>query len=216
MMAEVVVDVLNSALGVTEDFGSDAPPGSRAIEIGSSFVRNPNLAHVFRVFGRPDRNLACDCERELEPTLPQALYLMTDSTVLAKMQAAALSIAKGKAAKQPPKGKAKVNANLKLKLGKGLALPPQDGRLAKLLNSNFTDDRILDELFLATLTRYPTAAERKYFADYRAARKPPTPPSDENPKAKKRWAQEMKTQRQAVFTDALWALLNTREFILNH
>ena len=57
MMAEVVVDVLDSALGVPEDFGTDAPPGSRAIEVGSSRVHNANLAYAFRTFGRPTADL---------------------------------------------------------------------------------------------------------------------------------------------------------------
>src|SRR5262249_855094 len=39
-MAEVVLDVLNSALGVAERFGPDAPAESRAIEIGSSRLQN--------------------------------------------------------------------------------------------------------------------------------------------------------------------------------
>src|SRR5262249_22653335 len=34
MMAEVVVDVLNDALGTTENFGNDVRPNSRGIEIG--------------------------------------------------------------------------------------------------------------------------------------------------------------------------------------
>ena len=39
MMAEVVVDVLNAALGVAGDFGPDAPPGGRAIEVATNRVR---------------------------------------------------------------------------------------------------------------------------------------------------------------------------------
>src|SRR5439155_24565486 len=60
MMAEVVVDVLNSALGVTETFGpNDAPAGRKVIEVGSSRIQNGNLAYVLRIFGRPPRTSAC-------------------------------------------------------------------------------------------------------------------------------------------------------------
>jgi hypothetical protein len=157
LMAEAVVDVLNSALGVGEDLGRapDVPPGIRAVEVGPSRVRNGNLAYVFRIFGRPPRSQACDCERAMEPALPQALYLMTDQVVLQKIR---------------------------------------QGRLARLLRSDKSDAAILDELFLATLSRYPTRAEKDHFDKYRQAGK----------------------GRQAVFTDTLWALINTREFILNH
>ena len=81
MMAEVVVDVLNSALGVTENVGQGCA-GRRSAPSRSapSRVQNPNLAYIFRIFGRPARSTACDCERSMEPALPQTLYLMTDAT----------------------------------------------------------------------------------------------------------------------------------------
>jgi hypothetical protein len=170
MMAEVVVDVINAALGATENFGGaavnpnakvrvgkDVRPGSHAIEVGATTLQNPTVAYAFRIFGRPPRSAACDCERAMEPALPQKLYLMTDTNVLAKLQA-------------------------------------PTGRLQTLLKSDKSDAQILDELFLATLTRLPTATERQRFADYR----------------------QTVTDRRAAFTDTLWALINTREFILNH
>src|SRR5262249_6897276 len=82
LLAEVVVDVLNSALGTREDFGPDAPPGSRAVELAPNRVRAPHLARAFRVFGRPLRTSTCDCERPLEPAVPQTLFLMADPVVL--------------------------------------------------------------------------------------------------------------------------------------
>lgn len=85
MMAEVVVDVLNDALGTTESFGNEAPAGCRAIEVGSSRLQNQTVAYAFRIFGRPPRTLACDCERTMEPGLPQKLYLMADSSIQTKL-----------------------------------------------------------------------------------------------------------------------------------
>jgi hypothetical protein len=157
MLAEVVVDVLNAAAGTTENFGQDARPGCRAVEVGASRVQNPTVAYAFRTFGRPPRTSACDCERALEPALPQKLFLMTDPSLQDKFKA--------------PKG-----------------------RLKELLESKKSDDEILEELFLATLTRYPTDADKDVFARYRKAAK----------------------DRQAAFDGTLWALVNTREFILNH
>src|SRR5262249_40019927 len=78
LMAEVVCDALSEAGGVREDFGPDAPPGSRAIEVATNRVRDRHLATVFRLFGRPERTAPCDCERSAEPALPQTLFLMTD------------------------------------------------------------------------------------------------------------------------------------------
>jgi Protein of unknown function (DUF1549)/Protein of unknown function (DUF1553)/Bacterial Ig-like domain (group 2) len=158
MMAEVVVDVLNDALGAKEDFGKDvAPPNVRAIEVGSSRVANGNLNYAFRIFGRPPRTTACDCERAMEPALPQKLYFMVDQAVLAKVRA--------------PKS-----------------------RLQQLLDAKKTDAEIADELFLATLSRTPTEKERALVAERIKQSK----------------------NRAEAFTDVAWALINTREFVLNH
>ncbi|HEV3118590.1 MAG TPA: DUF1553 domain-containing protein, partial [Gemmataceae bacterium] len=155
MMAEVVLDILNDALGVPEKFGPDAPSDCRALEMGVSRVQNGNLAYAFRIFGRSPRTAACDCQRALDPALPQTLYRMTDQGIIDKLQKCRLQI---------------------------------------LLTSGRSDDEALEEIFLAALTRWPTDAEKKAFENYRQGKK----------------------DRQAAFTDALWALINTREFILNH
>jgi len=150
--------VINSGLGVQEKFGAEIKTGSRAIEVGAStLVQSPNVTYAFRIFGRPPRTSACDCERAMEPALPQRLFLMTDQSLLAKFN------------------------------------DPQ-GRLSNLIKSKLNNDEILDELFLATLSRYPTDRDRKAFAGHL----------------------QTAASRQAVFTDTLWALINTREFILNH
>ena len=156
MMAEVVVDVLDDAVGVKEKFGNDAPPDCRAIEVGASRV-NGAVALAFRVFGRPPRTTACDCERASDPGLTQKLFLMADDTLVAKLNA-------------------------------------QDNRLRQLLADHKEDNEALDELFLATVTRFPTDKEREKFNGYRATHK----------------------DRRAAFADAMWALVNTSEFILNH
>jgi hypothetical protein len=157
MMAEVMVDVLNEALGATENFGADMPAGSRAIEVGASRVQNNLLNYAFRIFGRPPRTTACDCERAMEPALPQKLFLMADPTVQQKMQS------------------------------------PQ-GRVRKLLAEQTDDNKVLDELFLATVSRLPTAKDRALFAEVRAGGK----------------------DRQTVVLDTMWALINTNEFVFNH
>jgi hypothetical protein len=170
LMAEVVVDVLNAALGVEERWGPEHPVGARAIEIGSSRVQNGAVAYAFRVFGRPPRTTACDCERAVDPGLPQKLYLMADPVLLGKLRGSR--------------------------------------RVAVLLAQKKSDNEILEELFLATLSRPPTAAERKRFAAHREE-------EIELPAGKGK-ARKGIAPRQAVFDDALWALLNTTEFIFNH
>jgi hypothetical protein len=201
LMAEVAVDVLNCALGVTETFKGDAPPGSRAIEVGASRLQTSGLAYAFRVFGRSQRTSACDCDRSTEPALPQTLYLMADPAILQKLRDSASS-------SQKPKGD---------KNGPGASVPPA-GRLGQLLGSAMTDEQVLEELFLATHTRLPTEAEKKRFEVYRdIVRKQPAEANQGwGTRNKGSSAQPVREARKALFIDALWALINTREFILNH
>ncbi len=154
-MAEVVIDVLNSALGVTDDFGPDVPKESRAIELAPNKLQNQQFANILRIFGRPPRTSTCDCERATEPALPQTLYLMTDLNLLGKMT---------------------------------------KGRMSQLLSSKKSDDEVIDDLFLATLTRTPTERERMFAQQ----------------------SLQRAASRQAGFVNIMWALINTREFVLNH
>lgn len=88
MMAEIVVDMLNDALGTTERWGpGEGKEGARAIEVGASRVQNPGVNYLFRVFGRPPRTTACDCERAMDPALPQKLFLMADPNLQQKLRA---------------------------------------------------------------------------------------------------------------------------------
>jgi hypothetical protein len=154
LMAEVVLDVLNDALGTKEDFGR-AASGKRAIEVAANRVNEDYAARLFRIFDRPLRTSTCDCERPSNPALPQTLFLMTDPALLKKIST---------------------------------------GRLAKLFSAKMSDARIVDELFLATLSRLPDQNEKTSALDRASAA----------------------SDREAGLTDVLWALVNTREFILNH
>jgi hypothetical protein len=70
----------------------------------------------------------------------------------------------------------------------------REGRLKELLASGKSDDAVVEELFLATLTRFPDEAEKRAALGRVRA----------------------KGDRAAAFTDVAWALINTREFVLNH
>lgn len=158
LMAEQVVDVLNAALGVDENFtGADADfTGLKMVEVGSSRMAG-SVAYALRIFGRPPRTTACDCERAMEPALPQTLFRMTDAAVLAKF----------------------TNGN---------------GRVSKLAKSKLPPEELVDEAFLATLSRLPTTKEKADGLEH---------------------LKGAKTRAEGV-TDLVWALVNTREFILNH
>jgi hypothetical protein len=155
LMAEQVVDVLNSACDVDENFAADAPAGKKMSEIGASRL-NAQVAYALRIFGRPPRTTACDCERAAELALPQTLYRMTDPTVAAKLT--------------------------------------QSRRLAALVKNKVPDEQAVEELFLGSLSRLPTDKEKADAVAYIKGER----------------------NRATALQDVLWALINTREFILNH
>jgi hypothetical protein len=70
----------------------------------------------------------------------------------------------------------------------------QNGRLKELLTPPRSDEQVVEELFLATLSRFPDEGERRSALEHVRS----------------------KGDRRAGFTDVVWALINTREFILNH
>src|SRR5262249_47297627 len=80
-----------------------------------------------------------------------------------------------------------------------------NGAVAKLIASGATDEQILDRLFLAALTRRPTAAERaRLLATLADSSSGP-----DDPKARS------EAKRQAV-EDLYWAVLTGNEFLFNH
>jgi hypothetical protein len=69
-----------------------------------------------------------------------------------------------------------------------------NGRLAQLLKQEKDDGKILEELFLNTLSRLPTPEQRKTIQN----------------------ALQSGDPRDEVYRDLLWALLNSKEFAFNH
>lgn len=78
--AEVLLDAVCQVTGVPEKF-SGVPAGSRAVQLWDNRV-----SHYFlKVFGRPIRETACECERNVEPSIAQVLHLMNGPEIQAKI-----------------------------------------------------------------------------------------------------------------------------------
>ena len=167
-MAPVVIDVLNAALGVEQNFRADALEGEKAIQVASTRVRDGNLRTAFSVFGKSDRKSACDCDGSIDPSLSQTLYMMTDNAVMQRIR----------------------NGRLRGLLSTGNRLQ----RLQSGSASHEDINEVLDEMSLALFGRYPTPAERRRTIEH-------------------------VTRREDGFTamvNVVWAMVNSREFILNH
>ena len=68
------------------------------------------------------------------------------------------------------------------------------GRLATSLKTGQADDQIVEELYLASMSRLPTAAERQAVRELLAEG----------------------GSRDEIWQDVLWALINSSEFVFNH
>jgi hypothetical protein len=152
LTAEQVADAADSATGTREKYVG-LPTGTRAIQLPDPKVRS----YLLDVFGRPPRQISCECERTATPNIAQALHLLNGDT-----------------------------------LNKKIADPT--GRVEQLLNAKTPPAKIVEELYLVTLSRPPHA--------------------DESAKALE-WIGRAPSPREGA-QDLLWVLMNSREFLFNH
>src|SRR5262249_2395732 len=150
--AEPLLDALCAALEVPEKFAG-MPLGTRAVQLPDGDANHPFL----KTFGQPARELACECERESDSNLAQALQLINGPTVNDKRRAA-------------------------------------KNRIGRLLDAKTPERALLDELYLATLSRLPT---------------------DDDVKEALGYVKEAEDKRLA-WEDVQWALINSKEFLFRH
>lgn len=87
--AEVLLDAVCAATEVDEKFRF-VPKGSRAIQLWDS-----DAEHYFlKVFGRPTRASACECERVSEPTVSQVLHVLNSPNIQEKLSHAGGRVAR--------------------------------------------------------------------------------------------------------------------------
>ncbi|NCY03382.1 MAG: DUF1553 domain-containing protein, partial [Planctomycetia bacterium] len=80
LTAEVALDAIDSLTARPTAFPG-ALPGTRAVELPDS-----NFASYFlTVFGRPNADSACECERGGEANLAQSLHLINSADILGKL-----------------------------------------------------------------------------------------------------------------------------------
>ncbi|MFM9962291.1 MAG: DUF1553 domain-containing protein [Planctomycetaceae bacterium] len=152
--AEALLDSLVQATGVRENFGG-APAGFSAAQLPDAEVNSDFLS----LFGKPQRADACECERDGDSNMLQALHLINGQSILRRVT-------------------------------------DPNGRVAQLLKQNppLTEDQLIEELYLWSLARRPTAKEVEV--------------------AKKHFQSYGDQQRPDATQDLMWSLLNSRDFLL--
>jgi hypothetical protein len=152
LTAEQLLDGLCSVTEVPEKFAG-LPMGTRATQLPDGEVNHPFL----KTFGQPARELACECERESDSNLAQALQLINGPTVNEKLR----------------------NAN---------------NRIGRLLAKNLPPPEMLDEMYLATLSRLPNPTEARTALAH----------------------VEKGADKRKAWEDVQWALFNAKEFLFRH
>lgn len=74
----------------------------------------------------------------------------------------------------------------------------RDGRAAQLARTDMPPEKIVEELYLATLSRFPSDDERRAMIEAFTT------------------STSTAADRRAAIEDVLWTLLNTKEFVFNH
>lgn len=237
--AEVAVDAIYGASVADERANTlRTDLKNRAITIAGASARfNANRQQfALGVFGRSTRESNCDCDRSMEASLLQTVYLQNDTDVSAKLQArdswvsqVTLQLAKAKQAsanegtdKAPNLDKlvAEMKAiERKLERLRKQKNEEQANRLEKQLSQlqkeltaqekKTTDDKeskeksafdptvvhpLIETAYLRTVSRFPTADEMTVATNYISG------------------ASDVKDG----LIDVMWALVNTKEFIVNH
>ena len=152
LSAEQLLDGICAVTSVPEQFPG-MPLGTRACELA-----DPPTDHYFlKVFGQPQREMACQCERSSESNLSQALQMINGPVVHNKLRA-------------------------------------DNGRIATMLKENKSEEEIITALYLAALSRVPSAEEMTASKQHIAAQQ----------------------ERRQAFEDVGWAILNSKEFLFQH
>lgn len=84
LQAEVLLDAIDRLAGTQTDF-ANLPPGTRAVALpDNSYNRS---SQFLRVFGRPEAESVCECERVQSSSLAQSLHLLNAPELKAKLAA---------------------------------------------------------------------------------------------------------------------------------
>ena len=96
LAAEVMLDAINDVAGAQNNFGRQ-PVGIRAVALPDNSVNRESF--FLRVFGRPQMDTACECERTASANLAQSLHLINSDVmhrILATPNGTAFQLARDK------------------------------------------------------------------------------------------------------------------------
>lgn len=134
MKAEVLYDALHLVTATTQGYGG-LPAGTNALQLPDPAVG----PYFLKVFGQPQGDTACECERSSEANLAQSLHLLNSSEVQGKISSGT--------------GRAALLANEKER--------PDEERIKELYRWVYSRDPVADELQIAVAHIKKNEANKK-------------------------------------------------------
>jgi hypothetical protein len=141
--AEVLLDAIDAVTGSKTAF-KGVPASTRAVQLPD----NQFESYFLSAFGRPDSASACECERNGDASLAQALHLFNSEELLEK-----ISGRKVAPDSTDPKGKKGQPKSPPANSG------PVGGRIKELMADKRSDLEKINDLYLIALSRKPTRDE---------------------------------------------------------
>lgn len=242
--AEVAYDALVQATASSKELRQ--PIDKRMIGPGASVInRTGNTSYAMTIFGKPVRRTNCDCERSNEPSLLQTVFLRNDRELLTMLDRGngwLTEVAKASRAESETAAKAAAAKTVKAK-GKGkdedgerdpelVALKKQYRELSAA-GKKEQAKRILERLeHLQSLRKSGKRTDEVAATPAYDEVKLSTPDQERLVReAYLRTLSRMPTERELTdaltyvrgsethlggLRDVLWALVNTKEFLVNH
>ena len=192
LTAEVLLDAIDGMTGVPTKFAG-LPNHTRAVQLPDDSFNSSS--YFLTVFGRPENDSACECERQQDANLAQSLHLLNSKGIQDKLSSDA-----GRAAALAKEQKAAAEAKIQ--------------QLYERAFSRAPDPREL-QVALAYIEKKRDQAKAAAEA-LAAAPPPPEPKEGEKKEGENAPPPKPPNPEQEAFEDILWALINTKEFLFNH
>ena len=193
LTAEVLLDAIDGMTGVSTKFAG-LPQETRAVQLPDDSFNS--ASYFLTVFGRPENDSACECERQQDANLAQSLHLLNSKGIQDKLSSDA-----GRAAALAKQEAKSTEAKIRELYERAFSREPDQRELNVALQYIATKREKAKQAAAELAAKQ--AAQESENSEKKKEEKPESPATPPDP------------DKEAL-EDILWALINTKEFLFNH